>query len=117
MSLIWKRPIIGVATIVSNFYHGVENVLKQIFVFKKIRILSDERWHKRLLEVSLQEGIIQRETYDHLLKFLAFRHFYTHAYSIDVDPDKLSILVAALKSTLKEFEADLYRSGHYHPSD
>lgn|SRR3989338_2022444 len=111
-----KLELIGVATIVSNFYHGVENILKQIFIFKTIRIPSDERWHKRLLEASLQEGIIQRKTYDRLLKFLAFRHFYTHAYSIDVDPDKLLILVGSLKSTLKAFESDLYSSGYYHPS-
>lgn len=111
-----KLELIGVATIVSNFYHGVENILKQILLFKEIRIPSDERWHKRLLEASLQEGIIQQKTRDHLLKFLAFRHFYTHAYSIDVDPEKLAILVASLNRALKAFELDLYNSGYYHPS-
>ena len=45
------------------------------------------------------------------MKFLSFKHFYTHAYSVHLDPKKLVVLVQSIHKTLRLFLEDLHQAG------
>lgn len=83
----------GIATYLHNFYIGIENILKQIVISKKITIPSKETWHSDLLTIATNKGIITEHTKKQLAKYLAFRHFFTHAYGFQLDEAKLKSLI------------------------
>lgn len=83
----------GIATYLHNFYIGIENILKQIVVSKQIAIPSTETWHSDLLTIAANKGVITEKTKKQLAKYLAFRHFFTHAYSFQLDEAKLKTLI------------------------
>lgn len=94
---------VGIAALILSFYNGIENVIKQIVVSKKIAIPSGDRWHKDLLDLSLMHKIISKATYTALAKYLTFRHFFTHSYAYEIDPDRLEVLVKDINKTYNSF--------------
>ena len=97
----------GVAALLHNFYNGVENILKQIFVSKKLTVPDDQSWHKDLLEKAAKEEIISDECKNHLGQYLAFRHFFSHAYALDLYPEKMEPLVENSKELYSIFKNDI----------
>lgn len=93
----------GIAALILSFYNGIENVLKQILLSKKISIPSGERWHKDLLDLAFKHKIITKTTHTKLARYLIFRHFFTHAYAYNLDPDKLEALVNEIEKVYKSF--------------
>ena len=67
-----------------NFYNGIENILKQIILSKKIEVPGGESWHKELLELALAKEFISKDCTNNLAQYLAFRHFFSHAYALDL---------------------------------
>lgn len=54
--------IAGVATLLHNFYNGVENILKQCQQSNNISIPSGDSWHKDLLTKSVKSNILSKKT-------------------------------------------------------
>lgn len=54
----------GVATLLHNFYNGIENILKQTFLSKSYPLPQGISWHQNLLTISVQEKIISNELAD-----------------------------------------------------
>lgn len=103
----------GVAALLHNFYNGVENIIKQIFLSQKINLPEGQSWHKDLLESAVQESIISGECKNFLGQYLAFRHFFSHAYALDLYPDKMEPLVnhcSNLYSLFKDDISSFYKS-------
>jgi uncharacterized protein YutE (UPF0331/DUF86 family) len=101
----------GVATLLHNFYNGVESILKRILVEKGISIPQGSVWHKELLNLSEQENIITPQMKKQLGEFLAFRHFFSHAYALDLYAEKMEPLVKSAFGLYKEFKIEI--SKHY----
>lgn len=97
----------GIATFLHNFYLGVENILKQILISKQIQIPSSETWHSDLLTIATDKGIITEHTKKQLAKYLAFRHFFTHAYSFFLDGTKLKTLVDTIFDVYSLFKKEI----------
>ena len=97
----------GVSTFLHNFFNGVENVLKQIFKERGILLPTGASWHRELLNTARSEGIISGSVMDVLTPYLAFRHFFTHGYSIDLDPEKLESLVCDADSVYSSFKESI----------
>jgi hypothetical protein len=97
----------GVATLLHNFYNGVENILKQCMISKNLSIPSSNSWHKDLLTSSVQNNILTSETMFLLGEYLAFRHFFSHAYALDLYADKMEPLVENIQSTFVAFKAEI----------
>jgi hypothetical protein len=97
----------GVATLLHNFYNGVENILKRILLEKGISIPQGNAWHKELLNLSEQEKIISPQVKNQLGEFLAFRHFFSHAYALDLYAGRMEPLVKSAFELYKQFKIEL----------
>lgn len=95
----------GVAALLNSFYNGIENILKQILLSQKTAVPQGATWHRDLLNLAVKKKIISKVFADNLKPYMAFRHFFSHSYSFDLDPARLAPLVKTLPATMKTFES------------
>ena len=90
---LYKKPpeyepelieITGAGGLLHNFYNGIENILRRILKFNKIKQEEDKDWHKELLKKFYNKennfAFLDRPIYENLLEILKFRHFFVHSY-------------------------------------
>ena len=97
----------GVATLLHNFYNGVENILKQCLYAKNIPVPSGSSSHKDLLLTSVENHLLSQDTILRLGEYLAFRHFFVHAYALDLYADKMESLVENIKPVFGVFQKEI----------
>jgi hypothetical protein len=89
-----ELELAGTAAFLHNFYCGIENILKQVLVDCGAALPDGPSWHRDLLRLAQQKGVLKAATSEALLPFLAFRHFFSHAYALDLEPERMEALVA-----------------------
>jgi uncharacterized protein YutE (UPF0331/DUF86 family) len=57
--------------------------------------------------IAAELEVISDETSHSIREYLAFRHFFTHAYAFDLDPQRLEPLVANLGCVSDAFKRDV----------
>ena len=88
-------------------YNGIENVMKQLLFAHGMEMPSGESWHRDLLLRVASEGLVTESTVEELKRYLAFRHFFSHAYALDLDPDRLEPLVADAHRVFAALKKDI----------
>jgi hypothetical protein len=102
----------GVATLLHNFYNGIENIIKQILFSKGEQLPDGGTWHRDLLNLAVSCKIISENLKVQLGEYLAFRHFYTHAYALELYPERMEPLVENAPEIYNLFknEINVYRN-------
>lgn len=88
-----ELELAGTAALLHSIYGGSENILKQALLGSRIALPDGASWHRDLLVLSEKQGIIGIETGVSLRPYMAFRHFFSHAYALELDPVRMEMLV------------------------
>lgn len=107
LSELTELELAGVAAMLHNFYNGLENVLKQACRAREIGIPSGSSWHRDLLLTAGNADIISAALVGELSRFLAFRHFFSHAYALDLFPERMEPLVQEAVEVFKRFKNEI----------
>jgi hypothetical protein len=109
MNKLSVLELAGTASFLSSLYHGVENILKQGLHAKSVPLPSRAAWHRDLLQLACAEGIISTDLRDRLVPYMAFRHFFTHSYGFDLDPERLLPLIREIRPIYARFKKEAAR--------
>jgi hypothetical protein len=96
---------------VNQIYSGFERIFKNIAKSFENEIEQD-LWHKSLIErmtldiEGIRPNVISEETLRCLDELRAFRHFFRHAYDVDIDKEKFKIIANRTNLLKSSFEKD-----------
>ena len=107
LSELSQLEIAGVAALLHNFYNGIENVLKQVFLSKSLPIPQGESWHSDLLLSAAGNHLISDPLLNNLKRYLAFRHYFSHAYALELFPERMEPLVEDALAVFSEFKQQI----------
>jgi len=93
----------AMATFIHNSYNGMENVLKRVLAYESAEVTDTPTWHKDLLRIATERGIIGDDLQEKLGQYLSFRHFFIHAYSFGLRWTEIKPLVDAIHDTVRDF--------------
>ena len=102
-----ELELAGVAAILHNFYNGIENIIKQILARQGVQLSAGPSWHRDLLQKTAEQKLLPHSLIEQLKRFLAFRHFFIHAYALELDPEKLSPLVKEIDQIFNDFRGHI----------
>ena len=102
-----ELELAGVAALLHNFYNGVENILKQVLRACEIAIPDGPSWHRDLLLICRDNDVLDGDMVKNLSSYLAFRHFFSHAYALDLYPAKMEPLVANVGHLFQMLQSEI----------
>ena len=109
LSTLSQLELAGVAALLHNFYNGIENIVKQVFQEKSFPIPQGESWHRDLLLAAAEKNIISDLLVNNLKQYLAFRHYFSHAYALELFPERMEPLVKNAVALFNEFKQQIDR--------
>ena len=74
-----------------------------------VSIPQGQNWHKDLLDLALKHKIINKAIWETLKQFLAFRHFFSHAYAFHLEAERMLPLVKAAPRLYSSFKKNLQK--------
>lgn len=102
----------ALATMLHSFYNGVENIFKRIAAGIDHDVPSGATSHAALLTMMAnpaphRPSVISKAMQDRLSAYLSFRHVYRHAYSFQLDWEKMGDMVLQSEATWQELQREL----------
>ena len=110
LSQLSELELAGVATLLNNFYNGIENILKQACKNRSIELHDSPSWHQNLINSSVKGNIISEDLASEVKKYLGFRHYAAHGYAFNLEPDRLQKLTGGIRVTFEKFRNEINKS-------
>ena len=107
LSTLSQLELAGVAALLHNFYNGIENIVKQVFQEKSFPIPQGESWHRDLLLAAAEKNIMSDLLLNNLKQYLAFRHYFSHAYALELFPERMEPLLKNAVALFNEFKQQI----------
>ena len=107
---LFDMTILG--SVLHSFYNGLENIFEIIAKNIDGNVPNGNKSHQELLhqmasENSMRNEIINEELYLKLREYATFRHFYRHAYSFQLNWEKMKPLVDNVHNIWQEIKQSL----------
>jgi hypothetical protein len=101
------------AVALHHAYGAIESIMERIVrtIDGDLPIGSD--WHQALLHTmgleidGVRPAMLSRESVAGLRQILSFRHFFRHAYAVELDPARLAELRRVLAESAPQLDAEL----------
>ena len=106
-----EAEVIAISTLLMNLYTGFETIIRHITEGTGHKLIKSGSWHKDLLNVATESGIISRDMRDMLIKYMAFRHLHVHGYGYMHKLDEFKHLAGNAKDTADKFFIELKEKG------
>lgn len=102
---LFDMTILG--SVLHSFYNGLENIFEIIAKNIDRNVPSGNKSHQELLHQMASENgfrseVISEDLYLKLREYATFRHFYRHAYSFQLNWEKMKPLVDNISSVWEE---------------
>ena len=102
----------ALAALLHGFYNGVENVFKRMALAHDGSVPVGNTAHRDLLDLMARATphrpqVISESLRNKLEPYLDFRHVFRHAYSFQLQWDKMEMLVLECESVLGQFDTEL----------
>ena len=104
-----RLELAGAGSLLHNFYNGIENILKQIITAQEVELPCGPSWHRELIDTANSSKIISTTTANDLKRYLAFRHFFSHGYSIDLRLNLIKPLIEDAEKVFMAFRNDILK--------
>jgi hypothetical protein len=97
------------ASILHDFYSGIEKIFKRIALVIDNHLPKAEEWHIKLLFQmanpfdSIRSSVISKELFEKLKEYLKFRHLFRHIYGFELKWDKIENLCLEMSKVLNRF--------------
>ena len=100
------------ASILADFYNGVERTLKIILSELDGGLPKGDDWHRQLLAnaklaTSMRPPILSERMFNELVPYLGFRHVVRNAYGFELDIKRVDLLAARLSPAVADFQKEI----------
>lgn len=108
-----EARLIRMAYYLHNLYNAFEDLFEIVAGHFENNIEDPSKWHKLLLKRMATEiegvrpALISKETHLLLGELRAFRHLFRHAYSIQLDPQKVQANYSKALQLKETYEDDI----------
>ena len=111
-SILNKVELLATAALLQSFYNGLEKIFIVIKKQLDMQIPSGQKWHHELLEAMTsktdkRQNVISASSRKILREYMAFRHFFRHSYSFELDQEKIKKLIVELRTNWNKIKADI----------
>lgn len=100
------------ASILADFYNGVERTLKSILSELDDGLPKGDDWHRQLLTnaklaTGVRPPIISEGMYKELVPYLGFRHVVRNAYGFELDFERVNKLAGHIAQVISDFQKEI----------
>ncbi|NEP60451.1 MAG: hypothetical protein F6K31_26190 [Symploca sp. SIO2G7] len=96
-----------------NLYSAIEDLLKLIAAYFENNISDSSRWHSLLLRrmtqpvIDIRPAVLSSQSYQDLNDLRGFRHFFRHAYGVEIDEAQLQSNLSKARRLKSQLKKDL----------
>lgn len=108
--IFYKR---AAGSIIHDFYTGVEKIFRQIAIKIDESLPKGDNWHIELLKSMAtanekRDAVISQELMEKLKQYLGFRHLFRNIYGMELEWEKLKILLTNIRENIwKRFKVEI----------